>query len=85
MTSPYITQTEFTTTIANKIKDLLDNVYDKHSKQDAKFKETIGETIPYQGAKLGQCESDQISSMWMLLWMVTFYAADDWSLVVLEN
>ena len=39
--SPYVTQTDFLTTIFNIIKGILANFYDKYVKQNAKFKEEL--------------------------------------------
>ena len=40
---PYGKKTDVYTTIANTIKDLLVNFYDKHDKEDEKFKEAIAD------------------------------------------
>ena len=45
LVSPHVTQTDFSTAISNTIIYLFANYDDKHAKQDAKFKETIEETI----------------------------------------
>ena len=52
LTSPYMTQTDFNTTIAKTIKYLLANFYDKHAKKYAKFKEAIEDNISEQDAKV---------------------------------
>ena len=44
----YVTQTD----LSNTIKVLLANFYDKHAKQDAKFKENIKTVIANQDAKV---------------------------------
>ena len=42
-TSPYVTHTDFDTTIVNVINELLSKFDDKPTKQDSKFKETIAD------------------------------------------
>ena len=46
-----MTETDLYTTISNTIEGLLANFDDKYTRQDAKFKGTIEETIADQDAK----------------------------------
>ena len=59
LTFPYMTQTDFSTTISNIIKYLFANFYDKHAKQDAKFRETIAD----QDAKFNAKFEKQIQNL----------------------
>ena len=56
---PYVTQTDLDTTITNTIKDLLENLDDKYSKQDARFKKTIAEQDAKFDAKSDLVTLDQ--------------------------
>ena len=61
--SPYVTQNDFSTTITNTIKYLLANFDDKNAKKDAKFKETIEETITDQYAKFNAKSEKQLQTL----------------------
>ena len=61
-TSPYVTQTEFSTTISNTIKYPLANFDDTHAKQDANF----NETIVYQDAKYYAIFEKQLHTLSLL-------------------
>ena len=62
-TSPYITQTEFSTTITTTTKDLIAIFNDKHAKKYANFKDTIEETITEKYAKFDTKFENQFQNL----------------------
>ena len=63
LTSHFVTQTNFPTTITNIIKYLLANFDDKNFKKYAKFKETIEESTADQDEKFDAKFENQIQTL----------------------